>query len=170
MPAIPLDDLRRTLTIANADGPDLPHISVAGDTDTLLVSGKQSGGRYCLIDMHIPPGGGPPSHRHDFEEMYTLLEGELAFTFRGETTTISAGSTVNFPANAPHSFKNTSGKAIRMLCMCTPSGLDEFFIAVGDRVDTCTAPPPHLSKEEIAERLAKTKALADRYRTELLLP
>jgi quercetin dioxygenase-like cupin family protein len=166
--AIPEDDLKRVLTIANPQAPGLPHISVAGDTYTILVGGEQTGGRYCLIDMHIPPGGGPPPHRHDFEEMFTLLEGELSFTFRGETVTVAAGSTVNIPANAPHSFKNTSGKAIRMLCMCTPSGLDEFFLAVGDPVDTRTAPPPHLSPEEIAERQAKAGALAGKYRTELL--
>jgi quercetin dioxygenase-like cupin family protein len=27
-----------------------------------------------VIDMHVPPGGGPPPHRHDFEEMFTVLE------------------------------------------------------------------------------------------------
>jgi hypothetical protein len=76
--------------------------------------------------MHVPAGGGPPLHRHDFEEMFTLLEGELQFTFRGETSTIRAGSTVNIPANAPHGFKNASDAAVRMLCIGTPAGLDEF--------------------------------------------
>ena len=38
--------------------------------------------------MHVLAGGGPPPHRHDFEEMFTLLQGELEFTFRGETSTI----------------------------------------------------------------------------------
>ena len=41
----------------------------------------ETAGRYCLIDMLVPDGGGPPPHRHDFEEMFTLLQGELAFTF-----------------------------------------------------------------------------------------
>ncbi|GLS23320.1 hypothetical protein GCM10007874_63400 [Labrys miyagiensis] len=166
--AIPADDLRRSLTIANPVAPELSHISVAGDTYTILVSGAQTGSRYCLIDMHVPPGGGPPPHRHDFEELFTLLEGELSFTFRGETVTIAAGSSVNIPANAPHSFRNISDKAARMLCMCTPSGLDEFFMAIGDPVDSRTAPPPPLSPADIAERQAKAGALAGRYRTELL--
>ena len=168
-PAIPADDLTRTLTVADPDTPDLPHISVAGGAYTILVSGQQSGGRYCLIDMLVPPGGGPPPHRHDFEEMFTLLQGELAFTFRDKTSTVSSGWTINVPANAPHSFKNTSGKMARMLCMATPPGLDEFFMAVGDPIDSRTAPPPHLSQKEITERQAKTKALASQYRTELLI-
>ena len=45
---------------------------------------KDTAGRYTLIDMHVPPGGGPPPHRHDFEEMFTVLEGEVELTFRGE--------------------------------------------------------------------------------------
>jgi Cupin domain len=45
--------------------------------------------------MHIPPGGGPPPHRHDFEEMFSVLEGEIEATFRGKKTIIRAGETLN---------------------------------------------------------------------------
>src|SRR6267143_7237964 len=72
--AIPPDDANNKLTVANPDDPKLRHISVAGGTYTILVTGEQTGGRYCLIDMLVPPGGGPPPHRHDFEEMFTILE------------------------------------------------------------------------------------------------
>jgi quercetin dioxygenase-like cupin family protein len=97
------------LTVADPDSTGMPHISVAGGTYTILVSGAQTAGRYCLVDMLVPAGGGPPPHRHDFEEMFTLLEGELEFAFRGKSHTVRAGSTVNVPANAPHAFKNVSG-------------------------------------------------------------
>jgi uncharacterized cupin superfamily protein len=127
-------------------------------------------GRYCLIDVLVPGGGGPPPHRHDFEEMFALLEGEVEFTFRGEKSTVHAGSTVNIPANAPHSFVNTSGNAARMVCMCTPAGQEEFFMAVGDPVSARTAPPPDLSPEEKAERGRKAQSLAARYRTEMVKP
>jgi quercetin dioxygenase-like cupin family protein len=141
MTDIPADDLSRALTVADPDGIDVPHISVAGGTYTILVSGAQTAGRYCLVDMLVPDAGGPPPHRHDFEEMFTLLEGELEFTFRGKSQTVRAGSTVNVPANAPHAFKNVSGKTARMLCMCTPAGQEEFFMAVGSAVESRTSPP-----------------------------
>jgi mannose-6-phosphate isomerase-like protein (cupin superfamily) len=119
--AIPPDDKTRHLTVADPDGAGLRHVSVAGGTYTVLVSGADTAGRYCRIDMLVPDGG-PPPHRHDFEELFTLLEGELDFTFRGQTRTVGAGSTVNIPANAPHAFKNVSGKTARMLCLCAPAG------------------------------------------------
>jgi quercetin dioxygenase-like cupin family protein len=146
------------------------HISVVGDTYTILVSGAQTAGRYCLVDMLVPDGSGPPPHRHDFEEMFTLLEGELEFTFRGNKTTLKAGETINIPANAPHVFKNRSGKTVRMLCMCTPAGQDEFFMEVGEPVAARTSPAPKLDKAAEAAFIKKVIALAPKYRTELLKP
>jgi quercetin dioxygenase-like cupin family protein len=166
---IPPDDTSKKLTVANPDDPKMRHVSVAGGTYAILVTGEQTGGRYCLIDMLVPPGGGPPPHRHDFEEMFTILEGEIELTFRGEVHRAITGSTVNIPANAPHSFKNKSDRPARFLCMCTPAGQEEFFMAVGDPVDSRTAPPPNLSAEERAERIRRAKALAAKYRTELLV-
>jgi quercetin dioxygenase-like cupin family protein len=33
--------------------------------------------------FHSRGGGGRPPHRHDFEESFTVLEGEIEATFRG---------------------------------------------------------------------------------------
>ena len=120
--------------------------------------------------MHVPSGGGPPPHRHDFEEMFTVLDGEIEVMFRGQTEMASAGSTVNIPANAAHAFKNVSEIPARLLCVCTPPGLDQFFLEIGDCVATRTAPPPQMSAEERAWRNAKAMTLASKYRTELLFP
>jgi quercetin dioxygenase-like cupin family protein len=132
------------------------------------LTGGDTGGRYCLIDMHIPPGGGPSPHRHDFEEMFSVLDGEIEVTFRGEKSIARAGETVNVPANAPHSFRNASDRPARLLCLCSPPGLEEFFLAVGEPVASRTAPPPKLSGAQLEERKAKAEALAPQYRTQLL--
>jgi quercetin dioxygenase-like cupin family protein len=166
--SIPADDPSRTLTIANPDDAGIPRVSVAGGTYTVLVSGAETTGRYCLVDMLVPDGGGPPPHRHDFEEMFTLLEGELEFTFRGDTKTVRAGSTLNIPANAPHAFKNLSGATAHMLCMCTPAGQEEFFMAVGIPVERRTSPPPKPTAEEQAEKGKLVQALLPKYRTEMV--
>ena len=126
-PILPPDDLTRTLAVAMADAPGLPHIGLVGDTYTVLLSGKDTAGKFCLIDMHIPPDGGPGPHRHDFEETFILLEGEMVATFRGEKSTMKAGQTVHIPANAPHMFHNASDANVRLLCLCAPAGQEEFF-------------------------------------------
>src|SRR6202046_2447594 len=138
---IPADDPERDLTLAHSDGANSPHIGLVGDTYTILVAGKDTAGRYCLIDMHIPPGGGPPPHRHDFEEMFSVLEGEIEATFRGKKTVIRAGETINIPANAPHQFQNKSEGPARLLCLCSPAGQEDFFKEVGSRRDADNAAP-----------------------------
>ena len=118
--------------------------------------------------MYVPAGGGPPPHRHDFEETFTVLEGELEAMFRGQKHVVRAGETINVPANAPHQFHNSSQGAVRMLCICSPAGQEEFFKEIGVPVATRTTPPPELDAAAQAELRNKVVALAPKYRTELL--
>jgi quercetin dioxygenase-like cupin family protein len=165
---LPPDDLTRSLILASADDQNRPHIGLVGDTYTILLSGKDTAGRFCLIDMHIPPGGGPPPHRHDFEETFILLEGEMEATFRGVSSTVRAGETIHIPANAPHQFHNASDQPVRLLCLCSPAGQEDFFAEVGVPVATSTTPPPKLDPSAQAAFEAKAEALAPKYRTEFL--
>jgi len=165
-PTVPPDDRNRSLTLAQPD--NLPHIGLVGDTYTITVTGEQTNGRFCVIDMHIPPGGGPPPHRHDFEEAFILLEGEMQATVRGEKLLVRAGDTLNIPANAPHQFHNASTRPVRLLCICSPAGQEKFFMEVGVPVATRTTPPPKLDEKQQAAFIEKVKALAPKYRTELL--
>jgi quercetin dioxygenase-like cupin family protein len=170
-PTIPNDDPHRNLVLAKPDtDPDLPHIGLVGDTYTILLSGEDTAGRFCLIDMHIPPGGGPPPHRHDFEETFTILEGELDATFRGKKQVVKAGETVHIPANAPHQFHNSSANAVRLLCTCSPAGMENFFKELGVPVATRTTLPPISDEAAQAQFKAKAARLAPQYRTEFLAP
>jgi quercetin dioxygenase-like cupin family protein len=166
--SIPPDDLRRSLVVAGSNDQNLPHIGLVGDTYTILLAGKDTAGRFCVIDMHIPPGGGSPPHRHDFEESFILLEGEIEATFRGAKSVVREGETVNIPGNAPHQFHNTSSQPARLLCICSPAGQEEFFAEVGVPVATRTTAPPKLDETAQAEFKAKAEALAPKYKTELL--
>jgi hypothetical protein len=64
---------------------------------------------------------------------------------------------------------------MREICRChrirriRPAGLDEFFLAVGDPLPSRTS-PPRLDKAQMEERIKTIKALASKYRTELLIP
>jgi quercetin dioxygenase-like cupin family protein len=167
-PPVPADDLRRELVIAQPDSAKAAHIGLVGDTYTVTVSGEDTGGRFCVIDMHIPPGGGPPPHRHDFEETFILIDGEIEATFRGKKTTARAGETLHVPANAPHQFHNVSSRPARMICICAPAGQEKFFMEVGVPVATRTTAPPPLDPEQQAEFIEKVVALAPKYGTELL--
>jgi quercetin dioxygenase-like cupin family protein len=165
---IPPDDTVRRLTVADPDDEGLRHLAVVGDTYTILIGGEDTNGRYALIDMLIPAGGGPPPHRHDFEEMFHVLEGEVEVTIRGQTSKASTGETVNVPALAPHSFHNPTDQTIRLLCLVAPAGLEAYFAEFGDPVASRASRAPKLTDTEILERIQKAAALAPRYRIEML--
>lgn len=159
---LPPDD-GRPLIVADPADPAVHHLAVVGDTYTILMTGEQTAGRYALIDMLIPAGGGPPPHRHDFEELFHVLQGEIEVTLRGVTTTAIAGETVNVPANAPHAFHNRGGGPARLLCLVSPAGLEKYFAQFGAEVASRTAPAPALDDDAHAERMRRAVELAPHY-------
>lgn len=165
---IPPDDPARHLRVVSADDDQLVHLGLVGDTYTVLISGQDTAGRLCLIDMVISPGGGPGGHRHNFEEMFTVVQGQVEFGFRAQQITVRAGQTVNIPANAPHWFHNVSADPARLLCTCSPAGQEDFFAAVGQRMPTRTSLAPRLQGDALAQWRDKVNDLAPRYHTELL--
>jgi hypothetical protein len=73
--------------------------------------------------------------------------------FRSDTVTVDGvllhywvgGRPDGEPVILWHGFlsnKNNSGKTVRMLCMCTPAGQEEFFMEVGEPVAARTSPAP----------------------------
>ena len=166
----PPDDPARRLATASPDRDEsLEHLGVVGDTYTILLSGRDTAAQYTLIDMHVPPGGGPPPHRHDFEECFRVLEGSLEVHVRDlPPVRLEAGESANIPANAPHTFRNPAQVPARLLCTVSPSGLEKYFAEFGDPVPTRTSSAPPLSEAERQERLRRAIARAPEYGMEIL--
>jgi uncharacterized cupin superfamily protein len=100
--------------------------------------------------------------------LVNLLEtAEMEATFRGKKLIVRAGDYPERPSNAPHQFLNTSAGPVRLLCICS-AGQEKFFMEVGVPVATRTTPPPKLDEKEQVAFIEKVKALAPKYRTELL--
>jgi quercetin dioxygenase-like cupin family protein len=165
------DDPTRELAIARSDDEALVHLAVVGDTYTVLLSGEQTAGRFAMLDMLIPPAGGPPPHRHDFEECFRVLAGSIEVQLRDlPPMRLQAGDSVNIPANAPHAFRNPADQEARLLCTVAPAGLERFFAEFGDPVPARTSPAPRLSDAERRDRLARAAAKAPEYGIEMLAP
>jgi len=61
----------------------------------------------------MPPGGGPALHRHPYEEVFLILEGEATFTLGDQTRVARAGEFLIAPPGVPHAFKNTGSGPLR---------------------------------------------------------
>jgi len=113
------DDPTRELAIARADDEALLHLAVVGDTYTVLLSGEQTAGRFAMLDMLIPPGGGPPPHRHAFEESFRVLAGSIEVQLRDlPPLRLEVGDSVN--VRPTHPTPSATPRAKRRDC-CAPS-------------------------------------------------
>lgn len=65
--------------------------------------------------VDLPPGGGPPLHRHPCEEIFLIQEGRGTFTIGVMTFEASAGQIVMVPPDTPHTFLNTGEGPLRQI-------------------------------------------------------
>ncbi|WP_208645685.1 cupin domain-containing protein [Mucilaginibacter endophyticus] len=86
------------------------HLGVAGGNYRVVVSGKNTGGTYAVIEMLVPPGGGPPPHSHPLtKETFYVLEGEVTFKTEAGQQMVQQGGFVVIPfGGAIHCFQNNS--------------------------------------------------------------
>ena len=126
-----------TDTISTIDNGQGQSLSVVGDSYRILISGEQTGGSYAVIDMLVPPGGGPGPHAHkDMQEMFYVVDGEIEFKMEGGKYIAKKGSFVNIPLGGKvHCFKNKTNTLAHLLCTVVPAGLDAFFQEIGTPVE-----------------------------------
>lgn len=115
------------ITVRHGDEGEL--LSIAGGKYRILISGEETGGNYAVIEMNVPPGGGPNPHAHaQMQEMFYVAEGEIEFRTESGKTIAGKGGFVNIPfGGAVHAFKNISDKPAKLICTVVPSGLEVLF-------------------------------------------
>jgi quercetin dioxygenase-like cupin family protein len=116
-----------TMTAVVRKGP-VRVLRAFGDELTVLLSGEDTGGKYCMAIGVTPPGGGPPRHVHMREdEWFHVLEGRVEFWKDGRWTEVGPGGTVFMPRGTPHTFRNVGEGDSRMLVQAAPAGFEVFF-------------------------------------------
>jgi quercetin dioxygenase-like cupin family protein len=101
------------------------------DVNSILVSGEDTNGEFCLVHCTVKENGGPPLHIHGNEdETFYILEGELEFTYDKDTFLIRAGDYVYAPRGVAHTFKVKSPEA-RFLVSTYPAGFDAYVRELG---------------------------------------
>jgi quercetin dioxygenase-like cupin family protein len=145
------------------------YISMVGDTYRILISGKETNGAYAVIDMMIPPGGGPGPHAHkNIAEMFYVANGTIDFETEAGTFNATTGAFVNVPfGGAVHSFKNNSHAVAHLICTVMPAGLEAMFEELGKPVEAGKFLPPQ--KMEEAE-LKRFTTIAEKYGQQLFPP
>jgi quercetin dioxygenase-like cupin family protein len=98
---------------------------MTNDGPMVLLRSEETHGELAAVELG--GRGRPPLHRHDFDETFYVLEGELTFQLDGEVVTRRAGELAFAPRGIPHTYANLSGAPARVLLIVTPAGFERYF-------------------------------------------
>ena len=97
---------------------------------TFKAVGAETGDAFTLLEGENPPGTGVPPHIERYEdETFYVLEGTYAVTVGDETAEFGPGGFVHVTRGTPHAFRNVGDTTGRILCLLTPGGIHERFMA-----------------------------------------
>src|SRR5438093_7432795 len=89
---------------------DLPLSRIARE-----LVGTDRGVGVCLLFVDAPPGDGPSLHKHPYEEIFLMQEGEATVVAGGTERVVRAGEVVIVPAEMPHKFVNSGEGPLRQI-------------------------------------------------------
>jgi quercetin dioxygenase-like cupin family protein len=95
------------------------------DAPRVLLRSEESDGRLAVVEL--TGRGRPRLHRHDFDETFYILEGELTFQLGEELVTRRAGEIAFAPRGVAHTYANLSDAPARALLVITPGGFERYF-------------------------------------------
>jgi quercetin dioxygenase-like cupin family protein len=94
---------------------------------SICLSGADTGGKYCLIEVSLASGMGVPRHTHTREdETYYVLSGELEIIVGDEVFVLREGDTLIAPRDIPHQLRNSGNVENHYLLMFSPCGFEDF--------------------------------------------
>lgn len=125
-----------------------------GHLMSLLVTSKETAGRYALLRATERKGLEPPPHTHTKEdEAFLILEGEVVYTVGNQTFQARQGDVMFLPRNIQHSFKILSEK-LETLILLTPGGLENYFVEMSKPAEKLQLPPMPQGPPDIKKLVA----------------
>ena len=137
---------------------DVPTLTLFnGNTVRVLTPGQSTDKRLTVIEyVDFTRGNPPPFTRHEFIEVFSVLEGRLAFQYLGEEPFYAlAGNAVTVPSGLSHTFWNPDEQSLGIMLVCTPAGLDGFFEAIHHQAKKLTA--GEIGKDEVSSIMANLR-------------
>jgi mannose-6-phosphate isomerase-like protein (cupin superfamily) len=109
----------------------------------VLLRSEESDGVVSIIDNTVPANWpGPFLHKHDFDEAFYVLEGELTVQVEDAVVTKRTGELAFAPRGVAHTLANHSDAPARYVLVCTPAGFERYFARMNEN-------PPEWALQEI---------------------
>ncbi len=114
-----------------------------GELAIIHAGGKETDGKYCMIELYATKDGSPPWHVHHREdEGFYVIEGELTISVGDKTYKAKAGDYLIAPKDIPHTYTVDSPGFARILIICTPAGFEDCVRSMSTPVSSLVPPDP----------------------------
>ncbi len=125
-----------------------------GHLMSLLVTSKETGGKYALLRATERRGLEPPPHTHTREdETFLILKGEVTYTVGGQTFNAKEGDVMFLPKNIQHSFKIQT-ETLETMILLNPGGLENYFVEMSKPAEELQLPPMPQGPPDIKKLIA----------------
>jgi quercetin dioxygenase-like cupin family protein len=136
---------------------------------TVRISFEDGQDRISMLEHWAPHGDSPPLHVHRNEdEIFHLIEGEVAFRLGDKDLHGKAGDTILTPKTIPHTYRVLSAGGGRWLTVTTGEEFERFVRALGRLAERDGLPDP--SGPPTSEQAQALTSSAERYGIEIVGP
>lgn len=105
---------------------DIPPFERFGNRMQGLATPSRGASEVMVWRTRVAPGGGPPVHTHDHEEVVVIISGTGSFREEdGSEHAFGPGDTLFAPAGVLHELRADEGVAVEWIA-CMPSGTKTF--------------------------------------------
>jgi len=138
-----------------------------GELAIIHTTGKETNGKYCVIELYATKEGSPPWHVHHREdEGFYIIEGELTVSVGDKTYKVTNGDYLLAPKDIPHTYSVDSPGHARILMICSPAGFEEAVRAMSSPATSLVPPKP----ESVEVDYEKIMSLANQFGVEFVEP
>ena len=142
-------------------------ISVLGEIMDFKITGAETAGALCVVELTSFPHNGPPPHIHHREdESFYVVDGKFSFLMGSRTVEANPGSFCRVPRGTLHTYQNIGTRPGKALLILTPAGFENLWTEIGDPVVKLEGPSGPPSPEIIAQLMD----LAPKYGLEIKSP
>jgi len=138
-----------------------------GELAIIHTTGKETDGRYAMIEVYVTKEGEAPWHVHHREdEGFYIINGEITVYMEDKVIKGMPGEFIFAPKDVPHKYTvDTPGHA-RVLMMFSPAGFEDFVRATSVKATSLIPPPP----ENINIDYEQVMKLAEQFGAEFVEP
>ncbi|GAB7522408.1 cupin domain-containing protein [Paraburkholderia sp. 2C] len=99
----------------------------------VIVSSRETGGAYAIVESIAEPGIGSITHSHRKEdEHFFVLEGTAHIVIDGKPIDLYSGQSASLPRDVPHAWINRSDRPLRMLANFSPGGFEQLALKIAE--------------------------------------